>query len=124
MPGLALYRSMHTVRGGAAKPAKTFELDADELAALRELGYVDAKAWALDRLAVVLEEIDGRLYLLRGDTIQALCKEHRVAALPEPLRGELEQRMQAQPLVRALRRMQEAAREATHQRMTLTYSPE
>lgn len=124
MATLALYRTMHTVRGGPAKPAKTFALADDEALALREAGYVDAKAWALDSLSIVLEELGARLYLLRADAIQAVCRAHRLAALPEPLRGEVEERLVAQPLVRALRILQEAGREAMHQRMTLTYAPD
>lgn len=124
MASLALYRTMHTVRSGPAKPAKTFALDDEESLALREAGYVDAKAWALDSLAILLEELGARLYLLRTDAIQAVCRKHGLASLPEQLRGELEAGMQAQPLVRALRLMQEAGREAMHQRMTLTYAPD
>ena len=123
MADFAIYRSMHTVRGGAAKPARTLALSPEEEAAIRELGFEQAQAWALDRLGILLEGLGARLQLLRSDIVQAVCAERGMSSLPESLRPVVEERMVASPRVRGLRIALEAGREAMVHQMTLVYTP-
>ncbi|MCU0682213.1 MAG: hypothetical protein MUF34_08160 [Polyangiaceae bacterium] len=124
MAEFALYRSMHNLRTGQAKPARQIALTAEEASALREAGLVRAQAWALDDLTMMLRDLGARLQFLRADAIEALCREAGASSLTDALRPALETRLQADARVRALRLALEAGREAENHQMTLRYTPD
>jgi hypothetical protein len=125
MAEFALYRSMHTLRGGGeAKPARRFSLTAEEGAALRAAGLVKAQAYWLEGLTMLLHDLGARLQFLRAEAIEALCREAGASSLTEALRPQLEARLGADARVRALRLALEAGREAENQQMTMVYTPD
>src|SRR5262245_39814627 len=121
MAEFALYRSLHTLRSGQAKPARTLPLTPAEALTLREVGLDRAQAWALDELTKVLHDLAARLQFLRAEAVEAVCREAGSSSLTEALRPTLEARLQADARVRALRFALEAGREAANRQMTLVY---
>jgi hypothetical protein len=124
MAEFALYRSMHTLRSGQAKPARTLSLTPEEASALREVGLERAQAWALDELTMLMHELGARLQFVRAEAVEAVCREAGASSLAEALRPALEARLQADARVRALRLALEAGREAANRQMTLVYTPD
>ncbi|HEU4539431.1 MAG TPA: hypothetical protein VFS00_35170, partial [Polyangiaceae bacterium] len=119
MAEFALYRSMHTLRSGPAKPARRVSLTAEEAAALRGAGLVRAQAWSLDELTMMLRDLGARLQFLRAEAIEGLCREAGARSLTDALRPALEARLAGDTRVRALRLALEAGREAANRQMTL-----
>jgi hypothetical protein len=124
MPQFALYRSMHTLRGAAPKPTRVLVLSAEEADSLQEVGLGRTQAWSLHALTSLLQELAGHFQLLRSAAIQAVCREAGVSSLPSSLRPDVEARLDAKPLARALRLALEAGREAMNLQMTLAFDPD
>ncbi|HEU4412145.1 MAG TPA: hypothetical protein VFS43_43285 [Polyangiaceae bacterium] len=124
MAKFALYRSMHTLRSGPPKPARTLSLSPDEARTLREAGLERAQAWALDELTMMLHELEARLQFVRAEAVEAVCREAGARSLTEALRPALEARLASDTRVRALRLALEAGREAANRQMTLVYRPD
>jgi len=124
MAHFALYRSMHTLRGTEPKPTRTVLLDAEEAAALQELGFGRTQAWSLHGLTGLLDELAAHFQLTRSEVVQATCREAGLSALPENLRPAVAARLEAIPRARALRLALEIGREAMNHQMTLAYRPE
>ncbi len=125
VPEFALYRSMHTLRGGGrAKPARRVALTAEEGEGLRFAGLERGQAWSLDGLVALLHELEARLHFVRAEAIAALCREAGSPALTDALRPALEARLAADARVRALRLALDAGREAAARQMTLVYAPD
>jgi tryptophan 2,3-dioxygenase len=123
MAEFALYRSLHTLRSGQAKPARTLSLTPEEALALRDVGLERAQAWELDELTMMLHDLSARLQFWRAEAVEAVCREAGARSLTEALRPTLEARLQADARVRAVRLALEAGREATNRQMTLVYAP-